>query len=103
MCFAWTISAELLKKPKVANSLVSRLIHFNPIINLICLFFLEIRPKWFDYDQIPFDLMWKDDRHWFPYMLANQPFKGYFLFKDDQETILEQRLEPVNTLSEINQ
>lgn len=50
-------------------------------------------PKWFDYDEIPFDKMWTDDRIWFPKMLENRKFSAYFLFKEDQETIVNYTLE----------
>lgn len=40
----------------------------------------EMRPEWFEYDQIPFDQMWPDDRFWFPYLLSHKLFKGTFLF-----------------------
>eukprot|EP01147_Barroeca_monosierra_P007499 gene7499-9805_t len=29
----------------------------------------EMRPQWFSVDEIPFDHMWIDDKHWFPFML----------------------------------
>ncbi|CAG9584320.1 unnamed protein product [Danaus chrysippus] len=42
----------------------------------------EMAPKWFTYDNIPFDDMWPDDRLWFPYMLNNKLFYGKFHYKD---------------------
>ena len=55
----------------------------------------EIRPDWFDMNasSIPFDSMWKDDRLWFSYLLKDQPFHAYFLFGDDEETIIDYVLE----------
>jgi lipid-A-disaccharide synthase-like uncharacterized protein len=44
--------------------------------------------------------MWKDDRFWMPYFLAGQLFKAYFLFKDDEETILEQSIQLVDSLND---
>ena len=44
----------------------------------------EARPEWFPLDQIPFDRMWPDDRHWFPLMLAGQSFHGRFIFDGDR-------------------
>jgi hypothetical protein len=52
-------------------------------------------PKWFDIDQIPYDKMWADDRHWFPLFLNHKYFKGNFLFKNDEETIIKHNLEIV--------
>ena len=58
----------------------------------------EIRPQWFSYDEIPFDKMWKDDKYWFNYMLTDKLFKGHFLFKSDQETIINYKLNEVKKL-----
>ncbi len=40
----------------------------------------EMRPEWFTFDAIPFERMWPDDRHWFPYLLSNKQFRGVFQF-----------------------
>ena len=53
-------------------------------------------PKWFDINQIPFDSMWADDRYWFPMFLDHKKFKGHFLFKNDEETIIKHNLEIVD-------
>ena len=52
----------------------------------------EMKPRWFHVDEIPFDQMWSDDKHWFPLFLAGKKFKGKFLF-EGQDKILEQKLE----------
>lgn len=41
----------------------------------------EMRPQWFRYNEIPFDHMWPDDRHWLPVFLAGKKFCGSFLFR----------------------
>jgi len=51
----------------------------------------EMRPQWFDYDKIPFDNMWPDDKYWFPLLLSGKKFKGRFLFGENN-TILNQKL-----------
>ncbi|KNE62855.1 hypothetical protein AMAG_08033 [Allomyces macrogynus ATCC 38327] len=33
----------------------------------------EMRPQWFDWDQVPFDKMWDDDRVWFPWLFRKEP------------------------------
>ncbi len=43
----------------------------------------EALPEWFSLDQIPYDKMWVDDRHWIPLMLAGKTFSGRFIFDDD--------------------
>ncbi len=45
-------------------------------------------PKWFDVNEIPYDDMWSDDKYWLPLLLDNKIFRGYFLFKADEKTIL---------------
>ena len=42
---------------------------------------------WFSMDEIPYDLMWDDDRHWLPLLLAGKRFSGAFWFDDKQELI----------------
>ncbi|XP_014209527.1 7,8-dihydro-8-oxoguanine triphosphatase [Copidosoma floridanum] len=41
----------------------------------------EMRPQWYDVKNIPYDKMWLDDIHWYPYMLRSELFKGYFLYR----------------------
>ncbi|KAK7046763.1 7,8-dihydro-8-oxoguanine triphosphatase [Favolaschia claudopus] len=36
----------------------------------------EMRPEWFDQDNVPFDNMWESDRHWLPLLLTNQRFSA---------------------------
>lgn len=48
----------------------------------------EMKPKWFSIDELPFDAMWADDRHWFPLFLAGKKFTGKFLF-DGHDTITQ--------------
>lgn len=51
----------------------------------------EMRPKWFDIRNIPYEEMWADDRYWLPLFLDGKKFSGRFLF-DDKNAILEQEL-----------
>lgn len=49
----------------------------------------EIAPAWFRVDQIPFDQMWADCRHWLPRVLAGQRVRARFTFEADNETVGE--------------
>ena len=51
----------------------------------------EMRPQWFHVDEVPFDEMWPDDIHWFPFFLEGRKFKGKFLF-GESDVILEKKL-----------
>ena len=42
----------------------------------------EMRPCWFDVNEIPFEEMWQDDILWFPHLLADRPFVGKCVFKE---------------------
>lgn len=44
----------------------------------------EADPFWAPVANLPFDEMWADDRHWFPWLLAGRPFRGYFVFDGDR-------------------
>ena len=54
----------------------------------------EMRPEWFHTDEIPFQTMWADDKHWMPMLLGDKKFKGRFVF-DGQNQILEHSLNEV--------
>ncbi|MEA2098116.1 MAG: 8-oxo-dGTP diphosphatase [Patescibacteria group bacterium] len=47
----------------------------------------EMKPKWFDVDEIPFDQMWSDDKYWLPMFLDGKSFRGKFLFDEFNEII----------------
>ena len=45
----------------------------------------EADPEWFDVDDLPYDEMWEDDRHWFPHLLVGESFRGLVAFDDAGE------------------
>jgi 8-oxo-dGTP pyrophosphatase MutT (NUDIX family) len=47
----------------------------------------EMSPKWFAFDEVPFDLMWQDDRHWWPLLMAGDAFKGGFYFQETSQLV----------------
>lgn len=59
-----------------------------------------MRPKWYDLKSIPFEKMWPDDAYWFPYMMRDEPFKGYFLYRG-LDNIIKYKLEKLD-LSKFN-
>lgn len=50
----------------------------------------EAVPLWTPLDQIPYDQMWADDRHWLPLLLRGAHFQGFFDF--DGERLLEHKI-----------
>lgn len=54
----------------------------------------EMKPQWFDYDEIPYDQMWPDDRHWFPALYKKDvTFTGHYLFESiETDTIVQMEL-----------
>lgn len=51
----------------------------------------EGAPFWCDTRAIPYDEMWRDDRHWLPAVIDGRTFRGDFVFEGD--TMLDFRLE----------
>ncbi|MDD5050845.1 MAG: 8-oxo-dGTP diphosphatase [Candidatus Pacebacteria bacterium] len=51
----------------------------------------EMRPEWFEIDEIPFKKMWDGDKYWYPLYLAGKKFKGKFHF-DERDKVLEYEL-----------
>ena len=45
----------------------------------------EMKPKWFDINEIPYDQMWVDDIHWLPYVLNGKYVKGKIFFDENSE------------------
>lgn len=47
----------------------------------------EMKPKWFDFKDIPFNKMWKDDIFWMPYLLKNEMFIGAAYFDKNNKML----------------
>ena len=47
----------------------------------------EMKPRWYKFDAIPYDLMWADDIHWLPRSLQGERFIGTVYFNTDGKTI----------------
>ena len=51
--------------------------------------------RWFAIDEIPYEEMWADDRHWLPLLLEGKRFQGWFLFDEGGDTLRTYRLTPL--------
>jgi 8-oxo-dGTP diphosphatase len=54
----------------------------------------EATPFWFGVDDVPYDEMWEDDRHWLPPVLKGtvRYFEAWFEFDDDRMVTKEVRV-----------
>lgn len=55
----------------------------------------EMAPRWFKYEEIPYDQMWADERIWLPMVLEGKKIEGEFLFGDNND-ILEYNIRIVD-------
>jgi len=51
----------------------------------------EAAPFWCGVNDVPYDGMWEDDRHWLPLLLRRERFAGFFVF--DGEAMLSMKLD----------
>ena len=48
----------------------------------------EMAPKWYNFNEIPYDQMWLDDRIWYPTIFEEEKtFQGYFLFRGHNKVL----------------
>ncbi|MEK7067954.1 MAG: 8-oxo-dGTP diphosphatase [Patescibacteria group bacterium] len=59
----------------------------------------EMRPKWFDIKDIPYDEMWTVDKFWLPQILEGKKIRGRVLYSDDKtQKIISKDLREVNEI-----
>ena len=44
--------------------------------------------QWFAFEDIPYDEMWQDDKHWLPLLLEDKNFRGNFYFDEEGRELL---------------
>ncbi len=64
----------------------------------------EMRPQWFNTNDLPWEQMWPSDTYWLPLVLAGKKFKGSFLYdrpstKDYMNKIIRKKLEEVQVIN----
>jgi len=88
----WAVEGSCLLTP--IRSLGSNKTKRKSDAKFLCFLPTEMRPQWFQLDEVPFNHMWADDIYWFPLVLQKKLFRGYFKFQG-QDTILEHTLKEV--------
>jgi 8-oxo-dGTP diphosphatase len=53
----------------------------------------EMKPTWCFIDEIPFESMWDDASYWLPLALKGKKIEARFVYKDDNETVGEAKIE----------
>jgi ADP-ribose pyrophosphatase YjhB (NUDIX family) len=54
----------------------------------------EMRPKWFNVSEIPYDEMWVDDKEWFKILLDQKEFVAKYCFaQNDDNTLISHELQ----------
>mmetsp|Transcript_14328 Transcript_14328/g.28604 ORF Transcript_14328/g.28604 Transcript_14328/m.28604 type:complete len:177 (+) Transcript_14328:102-632(+) len=59
----------------------------------------EMDPRWFQFSDIPYENMWADDEHWYPFALKNQKFEGIFIFRETTKLIEIEKIGEVGELT----
>jgi 8-oxo-dGTP pyrophosphatase MutT (NUDIX family) len=45
----------------------------------------EMAPKWFCFNEIPYEKMWDDDKLWLPHVLSGKKLEADFIFKEGEK------------------
>ena len=48
--------------------------------------------EWYDFDKVPFERMWDDDKFWLPRVLDGKNVKGIFHFGEDNSSLTNQAI-----------
>jgi 8-oxo-dGTP diphosphatase len=57
----------------------------------------EMQPTWCLINEIPFGSMWHDAPYWLPLVLKEKKIEAKFIYKDDNETLSEAKIEELAT------
>jgi len=49
--------------------------------------------RWIDFDEVPYEEMWEDDRHWLPMLMEGKSISGEFYFNLEGTKLLKHKLE----------
>ena len=57
----------------------------------------EMAPRWFSFNEIPYENMWPDDKHWLPHILQGKKVEADFVFGEGDK-ILDYNVKVVDKL-----
>lgn len=52
----------------------------------------EMKPEWFSFSDIPYDMMWADDRFWLPFVLEGRKIDAAYRFDEEKGSFSKQQL-----------
>ena len=55
----------------------------------------EMRPSWHDKNELPFELMWPDDKYWFPYLLLGKKIRAVFDLSLEGNEVLRYQIDEI--------
>lgn len=44
-------------------------------------------PKWFDYQDIPYDQMWPSNKYWLPKAISREHFDAFFVYENANQMV----------------
>ncbi len=60
----------------------------------------EVLPKWFNFEDVPYDEMWEDDKEWLPVLIRGDYFLADYHFDGDKLINSNLRIVPHDALDE---
>lgn len=57
----------------------------------------ELKPVWFEFNQIPYNAMWPDATHWLPLVLSGQFIEASFTYDSLQENLTSYIIKPLTS------
>jgi len=58
----------------------------------------EMKPQWFELNNVPISQMWADDPHWLPLVLKGKKVKAEFTFGKDNSSVIKKNVVIVDKL-----
>jgi ADP-ribose pyrophosphatase YjhB (NUDIX family) len=106
------IKVEVLPEDLEKVAELSFLFQDNPRLNHLLSVFIvdewegnpeesdEMRPEWFDIENIPYDKMWSDDKLWLPLIIEGRLVKADFVFSKEGDMLIDNSIEIVDYIEE---